>query len=107
MTLNLSVVGRDVAIQVSDRHLSYAQTVRGRASGLHDVYANKNVVFAPSYGLVSLGYTGLAYLERGPADAWIARQLWLDDLGSGRSYSGIGGRNGRASAGPWTSCAKN
>jgi hypothetical protein len=64
MTLNLSVVGRGVAIQVSDRHLSYAQTVRGRGSGLHDVYANKNVVFAPSYGLVSFGYTGLAYLER-------------------------------------------
>jgi hypothetical protein len=77
MTLHLSVVGRGVAIQVSDRHISY----KGHpAGGLHDVYANKNVVFAPRYGLVTLGYTGLAYLEHVPTDEWIAHRLWLDDL---------------------------
>jgi hypothetical protein len=76
MTLHLSVVGRGVAIQVSDRHISYA----GGAGGLHDIYANKNVVFAPRYGLATLGYTGLAYLERIPTDEWIARRLRREEL---------------------------
>src|SRR6266700_2531537 len=79
MTQHLSVVGGGTAIQDSDRHISY--THKGRpTAGLHDVYANKIMVFAPRHGLVTLGYTGLAYLEHVPTNEWIARRLWLDDL---------------------------
>lgn len=73
------MVRREVAIQVSDRHLTLA--VPG--TPIRDFFANKNVVFAPRYGLVSLGYTGRAYLEHMPTDEWIARRLRPDIEDSG------------------------
>jgi hypothetical protein len=68
MTLILSVSTPAYALHVGDRLVS-------RGGTPHDPLANKAVVFRASDGLVTVGYTGLAFLGRVPTDTWIAGAL--------------------------------
>src|SRR6476469_5543563 len=77
MTLVLSYITRGYAFQVSDRLLTRRI---GTSQKQFDVLSNKNVVYLARDALVSLGYTGWAYLDGIPTDQWIAQKLAGDDL---------------------------
>lgn len=89
MTLVLTGTASSAVCQVTDRLVTRKITGEG-----FDALANKNVVFLARDGLVTLGYTGLAYLEGEPTDRWFARKLALDeslqDDGSGALRTGFG-----------------
>ena len=66
MTLNLTLLTPGYILQVSDRRITK------EPSGQTYPLANKNVVFLARDGLVSICYSGPAYLEHVPTDTWIA-----------------------------------
>ncbi|HEX3173324.1 MAG TPA: hypothetical protein VHQ43_03775 [Solirubrobacterales bacterium] len=68
MTLVLSVSTPAYSLQVSDRLVS-------KGGAPHDPLANKNVVLRATDGLLTFGYTGLAFLDGMPTDTWIANQV--------------------------------
>src|SRR5262249_10085532 len=61
-------VSRLFVLQVSDRLLT-----QGEKS--FDPIANKNVLYVATDGIISLGYTGVAFLDGIPTDQWIAEKL--------------------------------
>lgn len=71
-------------LQVSDRRITRLDTGK-----IHPL-ANKNVVFVPTDGIVTIGYTGLAYLEGVPTDTWIACKLASKDHRPFRDGKGPG-----------------
>jgi hypothetical protein len=90
MTLNLTLLTHDYAMQVSDRVLT-ERTSRQQ----FDALTNKNVVFQARDGLVSICYAGPAYLEHVPTDTWIACKLAGEDIAPFRDGQGLwGGRPG-------------
>jgi len=68
MTLILTYITPDGLVQASDRLVS-------RASLPYDASSNKSVIFLGRDGLVTVAYTGLAFLENRPTDTWIAETL--------------------------------
>jgi hypothetical protein len=74
MTLVLTRASKDYVIQVTDRLVTVA-------GAQFDTVANKNVLFCARNGVITLGYTGLAYLGGVPTDQWIAEKL------SGRTFA--------------------
>lgn len=72
MTLILSEITTAWALQVSDRLLTVSD--RGAVSAF-DRLSNKSVIFHACNGIASLSYTGLAYIQGMPTDAWIAQRL--------------------------------
>ncbi|MFN8169599.1 MAG: hypothetical protein U0S36_12535 [Candidatus Nanopelagicales bacterium] len=78
MTLILSALGRGGLLMVGDRRLTTAAPTQGGGSSepqIFDELANKAGIFYARDGLLTLGYTGLAYIDGCPTDEWIARQL--------------------------------
>jgi hypothetical protein len=73
MTLILTLVTPFHVLQVSDRLV----TTQSRTLGARtfDAFANKNLVFFARNALVTIGYTGLAYIDGAPTDHWLAEQL--------------------------------
>lgn len=72
------VVRSGFALQVTDRLV----TAGGRPV---DSLANKNIVYVARNGVISLAYTGLAYIGSTPTDKWLAEKLAgrvFDDLTS-------------------------
>ena len=65
MTLVISVATPGYGLHVSDRLVS-------RAGAPYDALSNKTVVFRATDGLIVLGYTGAAFLDKIPTDTWIA-----------------------------------
>lgn len=47
-----------------------------------DPEANKTIVYVARDAIVSIGYTGRAYLEGRPTDQWIAEQLIGEEVAS-------------------------
>jgi hypothetical protein len=78
VTLHLALVSDQTTVHASDRLVTYSSI-----PGEHDVFANKAIVLAAHCGIVSIGYTGLAYLGEIPTDEWIAEVLWREPLGPG------------------------
>lgn len=72
MTAIFSAVNAGVVFQVSDRLISLVDR-RGKVVGDHDAASNKTVVVVGPDAMVSISYSGLAYLEGVPTDAWLAR----------------------------------
>ncbi len=72
MTLIHTEITTRWALQVSDRLLS--RTSAGKTETF-DPRSNKTVVFHATDGVATLSYTGLAFLEQAPTDAWIASKL--------------------------------
>jgi hypothetical protein len=75
MTLHLTLATAQYVLQVSDRLTSLDPGKRP-----WDPLANKNVVYAARDGLISIGYTGVAYIRGLPTDTWIAQTLRGDSL---------------------------
>jgi hypothetical protein len=77
MTLAMSLISSPFVLQVSDRlvsrQLSYQDgTKRYRP---YDVLANKSIVFLAKDALVSISYSGTAFIRGIPSDVWLARAL--------------------------------
>lgn len=68
MTLVLSLLSRHYALQVSDRLVTRSETP-------FDALSNKNVIYHARDAIVTVAYSGLAYLEGLPTDRWIAQKL--------------------------------
>ena len=73
MTQIVSQLCRSFALQVEDRLVT--QLVDGRAPKKFDVFANKNVIYWARDAIVSMGYTGPAYVKDLTTDDWIAATL--------------------------------
>jgi hypothetical protein len=84
VTLHLTFLHRDAVVHVSDRLV----TLRAAGTPPFDHLANKTVVLRADDALVSIGYTGHAYLEGVPSDEWIATMLWGRGIGHGRGFGG-------------------
>lgn len=72
MTLVISAISAEAVFQVSDRVLSVA----GQAV---DALANKTVVYVAEDAVVSISYTGRAFVRSVPTDEWIALVLLEED----------------------------
>lgn len=83
MTLILSAVSRSIVLHASDRLITNSKN-----EAVYDPLANKCILFAARDGIVCLGYTGLAYIDRKPTDEWLAQKLIPHDLESKRSPNG-------------------
>jgi len=68
MTLVLSQISHFFVLQVSDRLLTQGKEP-------FDPIANKNVLYVATNGIISLGYTGVAFLDALPTDQWIVEKL--------------------------------
>ena len=79
MTLHISLVPGHFVLQVSDRLVSVR---RGTRVEPFDQAANKTVIFFARDALVTIGYTGVAYLDGRPTDQWIAEKLSGERFGS-------------------------
>jgi len=69
MTLILTRASRDYVLQVADRLV----TLPGGQP--FDAMSNKTVLYCARNGVVTMGYTGLAYLGGIPTDQWIVQTL--------------------------------
>jgi hypothetical protein len=67
----------DYAVQVSDRLLTHR--IRDRQK-VFDCRSNKTLIYRAKDAFVSIGYAGLAYIDKMPTDEWIAERLWGDSL---------------------------
>jgi hypothetical protein len=72
MTLIHTVATARWLLQVSDRLVTVTRPARVER---FDAQSNKTVVFHATDGIATLSYSGLAFLERAPTDAWIASKL--------------------------------
>ena len=68
MTLILTRASKNYVLQVTDRLVT-----RGRAPS--DTLANKNILYCARNAIVTIGYTGLGYLDEMPTDQWIVEKL--------------------------------
>src|SRR3989304_2699701 len=70
MTLILARASAEFVLQVTDRLVTYTRTKQP-----FDKVANKNILFFASNAVVTIAYTGDAYLDGVPTDHWIAERL--------------------------------
>jgi hypothetical protein len=92
MTQILTAACPDFIAQLSDR-LVVAK--RGSAIEQHDPAANKTVVFRASDAIVTIGYTGIAYVGQIPTDRWIAEVLCQESFGAPDARFGVRMGGGR------------
>jgi hypothetical protein len=85
VTLILGVYSNWHAIQVSDRMVSLA----GRQPVPYDTLANKTIVYFGRRGIVTIGYTGPAYIKGVPTDKWVAQTLSGLDLSTSGTAFGV------------------
>jgi hypothetical protein len=74
VTLILTRVSPRGALQVTDRLVTFAK------GDPFDILANKNILYICRDAAVTIGYTGVAYIDRVPTDVFIAQQLSGLDL---------------------------
>lgn len=82
MTLILTLVTPSQVLQVSDRLVT-------RGTSRFDEFANKNVIFLAKNALVTIGYSGLAYLDGVPTDHWLAEQIVDETLNAAIWHAAI------------------
>jgi hypothetical protein len=80
MTIILSLVTSYYSLQVSDRLLSEPKGQNQYKPW--DPASNKSVVVLTRDGLISMGYTGPAFISRIPMDGWIAEAITGEDPSS-------------------------
>src|SRR5262245_15870166 len=68
MTLIISLTSPSYVLQVTDRLLTQNQSP-------FDQHANKNILFVARNAIVTMGYTGIAFLGDVPTDQWIVEKL--------------------------------
>jgi hypothetical protein len=80
MTLILSYFRQGHLLQVADRLVT-------RDGSKYDPIANKNIIYFARDAIVTVGYTGLAYIDNKPTDWWIAEVLFgqpIEKVSDGR-----------------------
>jgi hypothetical protein len=87
VTMILSVISARYALQISDRLLSQK---RANQYEPWDPASNKSVILLGHDGLISMGYSGPAFISRATTDGWIAEVLTGMDLGASRSRPNFG-----------------
>jgi hypothetical protein len=93
VTIILSLVTGEYAVQVSDRLLT--QKVTDKAGVRYkpwDEAANKSVIVLGRDGLFVLGYSGPAHIASAPTDGWIAEVIAGQDLGANKVKPDFGFR---------------
>jgi hypothetical protein len=83
VTIILSVVTAEYAVQVSDRLLT--QKVTDNAGVRYDAWdeaTNKSVIVLGRDGLFSMGYSGPGHIVGAPTDNWIAEVVAGEKLGA-------------------------
>ncbi len=73
MTQIVSELSRGLVLQVEDRLLTAVKP--GFVPEKFDPLANKNIIYEARDAIVSMGYTGRAYINNTPTDDWIASTL--------------------------------
>lgn len=86
MTQILTAASPDWVVQISDR-LVVAK--RGADTAEHDPVSNKVVVYRATDALVTIGYTGIAYIGRTTTDQWIAEVFCQEKLAAPGERFGI------------------
>jgi hypothetical protein len=87
VTIILSLVTADYALQVSDRLLSL------KSANQYDPWdpaSNKSVILLGHDGLITMGYSGPAFISGATTDGWIAEVLSGVDLGARNSRPNFG-----------------
>jgi hypothetical protein len=87
MTQILSLTARGYVLQASDRLVSMRRSPHVLEA--HDPLFNKHILYVAKDAVVSIGFTGLAYISGIPTDQWIASVLtgeppWAPQGGDGR-----------------------
>lgn len=77
MTQILTAACPSFIVQVSDR---LVVALRGHRIDVHDPVANKTIVYRAADALVTIGYSGIAYVGDTPTDEWIAETLVGESL---------------------------
>ncbi len=91
MTLVLTLVTTRYVMQVADRLV----TTDGKK---FDPVSNKSLIYLARNAIVTIGYSGLAYLDGIPTDEWLAQMLWGKELprhDDGRAAGHVFGGEGR------------
>jgi hypothetical protein len=78
-------------LQVSDRRVSLKKRNRYEP---WDPASNKSIVLLGHDGLISMGYTGPAFISKATMDGWIAEAITGSDLGASRERPDCGHRIG-------------
>jgi hypothetical protein len=87
----LSLITAGYALQVSDRRVSLKKRNRYEP---WDPASNKSIVLLGHDGLISMGYTGPAFISKSTMDGWIAEAITGSDLGASRERPDFGHRIG-------------
>jgi hypothetical protein len=83
VTIILSVVTAEYAVQVSDRLLTQSVPVKGGVRyDPWDEATNKSVIVLGRDGLFAMGYTGPAHISGATTDGWIAEVVAGENLGA-------------------------
>jgi hypothetical protein len=82
VTIILSLVTGEYAVQVSDRLLTRKWTTPRVRYEPWDEAANKSVIVLGRDGLFSLGYSGPGHIADAPTDSWIAEVVAGEELGA-------------------------
>ena len=101
MTLHITYVSPHYVLQVSDRLVTRRSLGRPRP---FDPESNKTVIYVARDALLSIGYSGVAYLDNRPTDQWIAEKLIGEEVGSRARVQGshtIPRRLKTGPTGPW------
>jgi len=85
MTLVLSAATPGFVVQAADRLLTKAINNKPRP---FDPVANKTIVYRATDALVSLSYSGVAYVKSQPTDEWLAELLWGAPIARGPDGNG-------------------
>ena len=83
----LSLITAGYALQISDRRLSLKKPDQYDP---WDPAANKSIVLLCHDGLISMGYTGPAFISKATTDGWIAEAITGSDLGARRERPNFG-----------------
>src|SRR5260221_2114773 len=74
MTLILSHLSRSFVLQMSDRLVTKIPPGNDSPSSF-DALANKTIIYCARDAIVSMSYTGHAYIGQLPTDDWIVKTL--------------------------------
>jgi len=95
VTLVISQASRWCALQVTDRLVT-------QGSRPFDEASNKNIIFVADDASVTMGYTGIGYLDDVTTDEWIACQLGGQGIKPGERFPSMrmGSHNNPTHIGP-------
>lgn len=80
MTLVLTLATPLAVVQASDRLVTLRPRHSGEAPRPYDVLANKSILYQAQNALVTIGYSGIAFINGCPTDEWLAEQIWAQKL---------------------------